>query len=134
MANFIPEITYDAGAGLVTVTLTHPPEADPRGENRKPFKEVATGSTGVRQTNRRYLEETRNIKLTFLSETELNALRTLFDDHASFGGEFSYFESNDEAAFTTVSWDGDFKPKILTGDGSGGHIYELSLKLRRVVS
>jgi len=131
MANWIPRIQY--GGGPTTINFTYPPEGDPENEVLRGDVRVSQSNSGNEQVQWNYTEEIWTINFVFLSQTELDNLRTFFTSHAVKGNTFTYFPSNDEATNFTMSLaDHNFRPKRVFSDGSGDFIYEVSIQMRRV--
>ena len=71
------------------------------------------------------------MRLTFLTKTLADALRTFFEDHASKGGEFKYFIHEDEVEFNTYRLVNNLAFERIVSDGAGDFLYEVDLRLER---
>ena len=133
MANYKPKISY--GSGPTTITFELPPVDDFRNEDLTANARTTTSTGGVDQTQFNYIREKRTIKMSFVSEAIKQQFDTFFKDHGSKGLEFDYFESEDEAAFITVTLDRlSYKPKILfPSDTPNEYVYDFTFVIRRTL-
>lgn len=130
--NFIPKIEY--GPGPTTVTLEFPPEGDNLNEVEKSNVQRTISGSGIAQHQFNYTEQIIAVNLVFVTQALQVQLRTFFETWALKGNEFKYFEHSDLAGFITVTLDRfDYTPKRIIPDGSGGFIYDISLRMRRVI-
>lgn len=129
----IPKITY---GGLVptTVSFTYPPIEKAK-ERLTPNKKVTASLSGRLQTQINYIEGTRKLEFSHITEAQLAALRSFYENHAVYGKAFRYYD--DATALTYVDWELDdnakFEPKIVAPTGVDTYIYSVTLDLRRVV-
>jgi aspartate/tyrosine/aromatic aminotransferase len=132
MANFIPKIEYEHPTlGTQTITFELPPEGDFRSERQRTVARETTSGAGVVQSKFQYIEQTRRLKLVFISSAIEAQFRQFFEDYASRGAnEFKYFESNDEVDFETcILVKPTYAPKILFREGND-FVYEFNLNFR----
>lgn len=133
MAYAIPKITY---GGLVptTISFTYPPIEKAK-EKLTPNKKVTASLSGRIQTQINYIEGTRKLEFSFLSEAQLAVLKTFYLNHAVYGKAFRYYE--DASSLSYTDWELDdaakFDPKIVAPVGQDIYIYSVTLDLRRVV-
>jgi hypothetical protein len=132
--NYVPKLIYTHPVdGSTTITLTLPPEGDFFPEDKLGVGKLSKSNNGTKQFQYNYTEERNKIQLTFLTETEITALRKLYEDHALKGGSFDYYESEDEVTFITVTLrDKKFNPRRLVKETTG-FIYDLVLDIERTI-
>ena len=132
MANFIPKIEF--GTGPTTITFDLPPEGDFRSQNFNASEKTSTSNNGTEQTQFNFTEDRLGLSFFFISETIKTQMDNFMLTHALRGLEFSYFESNDEVAFITVTlrrkrW----SPTIMFAEATPGNfIYEFDLDMREL--
>ncbi len=132
MANFIPKIEY--GSPTTTITFTLPPEGDNLKESNRSNIQRSVSGNGTIQFEWNYNEKIISPSFTFLTQSLINSLRTFFTSHALKGKTFKYYEHSDEASFITCTLDKmEFDPKRVIPDGSGGFIYDLTIRMRTLL-
>ncbi len=133
MANLVPQIEY--GSPTTTITFELPPTGDNLNERNRANARTTISTGGVEQTQWNYNSQEITVNFTFLTQTLIDSLRTFFEDHASKGLEFTYFEDKDvpASANTYTLRQKDFSPKKLFPDDLGGHIWDLRLTMRRTL-
>lgn len=130
MANHIPKIIYNA----ITISFDFPPVDDPLGEKLRTVGNRALSANGSIQYAQQYVERTYKVKLSFVTKTDTDAFRTFFEDWASLGREFDYYQHNDESAtgtFTMLDEGIEFR-RILPAS-SNDFLYEFEFTLREVL-
>ena len=81
MANFKPKFEYeDPISGTTTITLSLPPEGDPKNERFRTNGRETRSSSGKHQYQFNYTDHVFDIRLTFLTQTQIDAIKDLFDD------------------------------------------------------
>lgn len=96
--NFIPKIQYielETGTPK-TITFDSPPEGDPLNEGFIANVKQRRSLSGVRQTHFNYHIKRYKVEFLFQSKTVRDAVEDFYINHASKGGKFDYFISNDE--------------------------------------
>lgn len=133
----IPEFRYPADTPTVTITLTYPPKGpDSEGETVRQKGRVTISKSGAQQVITDYIEEVNKITLSFLTETQKDAIKTMLTTHALLGKAFIYQKDKDiPGSAVTVTLDTrSFSPKIRRLFASGGdYLYQIELTLRRVI-
>jgi len=74
----LPAFIYDSGSGDVTISLTSPLAID-NPYQKKASRKDSFSQSGVKQSAHSYIEELKEIELTFLTETERDNVLTMFD-------------------------------------------------------
>lgn len=132
MALLIPKIEY--GSPTTTITFELPPTGDNINERNRANARTTISTGGVEQTQWNYNTQEITVNFSFLSESLIGQLRTFFEDHASKGLEFNYYEDKDSVSFNTYTLlRKDFSPKKLFPDDLGGFVYDLRLSMRRTL-
>ena len=139
MANSIPKIIYDVGAGDVTIQFEYPPQGlDFEGKNYKFVNKVTEATNGNYQTSDNYTEDERNFKFKQVKKTIVDQLETFFLDFAGPKRRtFKYYVHSDEVDFLEMKISrrqSTFRPKR-TGWASSNNefTYELQLRMRRAL-
>lgn len=139
MANSIPKIVYDAGAGDVTIQFEYPPQGlDFEGKNYSFVDKVSESTNGKYQSSENYTEDERNFTFKQVKETIANQVETFFLTHGgSKRKSFKYYIHSDEVDFLTVQiskGQKGFRPKR-TGWASSNNekTYEFKLSIRRAL-
>ena len=130
MPSWIPKIIYNS----ITLNFTFPPEGDPINERLTARSKKTVSLNGTEQTLWQINEEIITVNFKFLTQTELDSLRTMWDDWGSHGKDIEYFSSNDEAArgtFTIAT--AIFPPNRVVADGSGDFNYDVTMSFRRTL-
>lgn len=131
MAHLIPKIEYGS-AITTTIEFTYPPAKDD-GERLDTKDRVTTALSGKRWTIVDEIEALRTVTLSFLTQAQLDALKTFFTSHAGRGRAFKYFEDKDNAAFVWYELNkNELKPRKVTSKG-GAFLWEVTLDMRRIV-
>jgi len=130
MSLYIPKLVY--GDPEVTIEFTYPPKDDD-GEQFDAKEKTTTALDGTRWTLVDYIEVKRRVVLSFLTDAQIEALRTFYVSHASLGGYFKWFEDKDLPSFRTYQLDrNSFQANRITATGPSSWIWECSLDFRRV--
>jgi hypothetical protein len=130
MAHLIPKLVYGS-ISPTTIALTYPPRED-EGEALQVVAKEAESISGLQQVSVSYTEATRKVKLSFLTQSEIDALRTFFVSHGGMGKPFKWYEDKDEADYEWYALASRrFVPKKVVPKG-GGFIWEVDLEFRRV--
>jgi len=138
MANSIPKIVYNAGAGDVTIQFQYPPQGlDYVGKTIKFIGQVSESSNGNYQTSDNYTEDERTLRFRQVKESIKNQLETFM---LTFAGSkrktFKYFVDSDEVSFIQVQMSRgqtSFRPKRTGWNSAGDFTYEIKFKMRRVL-
>lgn len=131
MAHNIPKIIY--GDSDTEISFDYPPLGDD-GDLLNSKAHVSESISGMRQVSIDYIAVERDLKFTFLSETIKAQLYTFFALHALYGKSFKYFDDKNGVDFVFYELDTlKFTPKRMQGVGENAYIWELPLKLRRVL-
>lgn len=131
MAHNIPKIEY--GNTPTQIVFDYPPILDD-GDERETKATVSDSVSGIRQVSAQYVEVIRNLKFSFVSETLKSALELFYDLNAGLGKSFKYFEDKNGIAFAFYELDElKLKPKRIQAVGENAYIWEIPLKLRRVL-
>ena len=137
MANSIPKIIYDAGAGDVTITFEYPPQGlDYEGRNIKFIGKNTEASNGAYQTSDNYTEEERNLKFKQVKQSILDQVETFMLWAGSTKKTFKYYVDSDEVTFVTVQLSrrqSSFRPKRTGWNSNNDFTYEFDLKMRRAL-
>tara|TARA_R110000782_G_scaffold93784_1_gene177305 strand:- start:105 stop:521 length:417 start_codon:yes stop_codon:yes gene_type:complete len=138
MANSIPKIIYNAGAGDVTISFEYPPQGlDYEGKQFKFVGKVAEATNGNYQNSDNYVEEGRNLTFKQVKKSILDQVETFM---ITFAGKtrktFKYYVDSDEAEFFTVQLSrsqGTFRPKRTGWNSENEFNYEFKLSMRRAI-
>lgn len=131
MAHNIPKIEY--GNSPTVISFDYPPVVDD-GDEYESKAVISDAISGIRQVSVQNIEAVRKLKFSFLSESKRSALDSFFTSHAGYGKSFKYFEDKNGVTFSYYELDElKFQPKKITAVGENAYIYELPLKLRRVL-
>lgn len=89
----LPKYTYNAGAGVVTITFTQPLAPDGSGGQfeLKLHARDAFGGNGKRQRQKDYVEETIVLRHKYETETVRAALVTMMQTWVLLGNSFLYY-------------------------------------------
>lgn len=132
MAHLIPKIEYGS-ALTTTIEFRYPPAKDD-GERYDTKDRVTTALSGKRWTIVDEIEALRSVTLSFLTETEISALRAFFINHAGRGKPFKWFDDKESSEFKWYELNkNELKPRKITSVGASKFIYEVTLELRRIV-
>ena len=134
--NFIPKITYvELVTGTAkTVNFTTEPEADPLNESYRHRARHKRSSSGIKQSQFNYNIKAFRVQFLFESETIKDEVLDFILNHASRGGDFKYFISNDEVEFETFEYiSRSFKLSRPIPNGSGDFEYDFTINIERVV-
>lgn len=133
MANFVPKFEYVHPVnGVTVITLDLPPTGDPLKEAFETAGSETRSNAGKSQYQKNYQDHTYELTFIFLTKQQKDDLFEMFDSYASFGSQFKYFESSDEANFLNVEWPGSkkvFKPVKVIRSGAD-FIYDLTIPIR----
>lgn len=131
--NFIPKFEYVHPInGLTTITLSLPPTGDPLKETYETSGAETRSNSGKSQYQKNYQDHSFELTLIFLSKQEIDDLFEMFNDYASFGSIFKYYQSSDEVEFFNVIWPGgkkNFDPVKVVRSGAD-FIYDLTIPIR----
>lgn len=108
------------------------PPADDSDEQFKPKRTVTTAIDGTQQVSLQHIEINRKVKFLLLNQTEIDFLKTAYQDSLINGEEFDWYYHADEAPFFTYSLrEDDFKQDRQTWNVNG-FLYKLDMQMRRV--
>lgn len=131
MSNFLPKFEYDPGSGTVSFSLALPPEGDNLREQEKANVRRTLSNNGTAQHQFNYIEKIIAPRFIFVTQAEIDNIRTLMETHALLGKPFDYFEHSDEVEKFTVTLDKfDFIPKRIIPDSSTGFIHDYEIRMR----
>jgi len=137
MANSVPKIVYDAGAGDVTIQFEYPPLGlDFEGKSFKAIQKVSESTGGGYQTSHNYTEDERNLTFAVVKESILTEVQTFLLDHGLLGGAFKYYIHSDESEFDTLEISKKsrkFRPKRTGWNSNGDFTYNFKLKMRQAI-
>jgi hypothetical protein len=123
----IPKITYDAGAGTVTLNFTYPPVQKPGASELDAVGERTMTQSGNRQVIKVRTDEFLTLQIDFVPFADLAAW-TAFMGFAIHGGQFKYYPDATLTAFAT--WDledTNWKPSL------NGRMHDkFTMKMRKV--
>ena len=129
----IPKIVY--GTIPQTINFDWPPSEGVKREETKFSGKVSESLSGIRQTQRNFLQATRKMKFRHVSETITDQLETFFKNHASLGKSFKFYQDKTLGSYVTYELDQDkLSPKEIAAKGIDTFIYEVELAMRRVVN
>lgn len=130
MAYLIPKLSY--GFPGTTITFTYPPSQDD-GEQFDAKEKTTTALNGTRWTFVDYIEVKRKVTLSFLTDSQVEALRTFYLNWASKGEFFAWYDDKDVAQLKNYQLDkNSFTLKKITSNGPTSFLWELTLEMRRV--
>jgi hypothetical protein len=138
MANSIPKIIYDAGAGDVTIEFEHPPQGlDYEGKDFKFVGKIVESTNGGYQNSDNYVEEGRNLTFKQVKKSILDQVEIFM---TTFAGKtrktFKYYVDSDETTFVTVQLSrrqSSFRPKRTGWNSENEFTYEFKLSMRRAI-
>lgn len=117
------------------ITFEFPPQGDNLRERVRGNVKRAISTGGKSQHQFNFNESVIAPNFVFVTQALIDSLRTFYEDHASRGFEFKYFESSDEATFFTMELNRfEFQPqRVIPTNTPGEFIHDLSLSLRRTL-
>ncbi len=135
--NYIPKIEYTELVTLTpkTFTFDSPPEGDPFNESFTTNSKQKRSLSGKKQTHFNYHLKGYKVEFLFQSKAIRDAFEDFFLNHASKGGFFDYFPSEDEAENETFELaQKGFDPTRPIPDAAGTEFeYNLVLNMERVL-
>ncbi len=135
--NYIPKIEYIELVTLTpkTFTFDSAPEGDPFNESFGTNSKQKRSLSGKRQTHFNYHLKSYKVEFLFQSKTTRDAFEDFFLNHASKGGEFDYFPSEDEVDNETFELaQKGFDPSRPIPDTAGTDFeYNFILNMERVL-
>lgn len=133
MAYAIPKLQY--GGLIPTVVSFDYPPIEKAAEKLTPNKKVTASLSGRIQTQVNYIEGTRRLEFSFLSEAKLAQLKSFYLNHGAYGKAFRYYDDKNAVAYT--DWELDdaakFDPQKVVPKGVDTYLYSVTLDFRRVV-
>lgn len=127
--NLIPKLTY----GATTIEFTYPPARD-NGEAVDAKEKTSVALDGTRWVQVDYYEATRKIVLSFLSDSQITALRTWYENHASKGLKFDWYTDNEDETPTEYELArNSFTPEKVVPVGANAFLWAVTLEFRRVI-
>lgn len=132
MAHPIPKLEY-GDVIPTTISFDYPPKED-GGELYDAVEHVSTSLSGQRQVSIDYVEVTRKLKFSFLTEALKTSMETFFSTHGYLSKTFKYFD--DKLSVTYKTWELaalKFAPKKIAPKGIAGYVWEIDLTFRRVM-
>lgn len=111
--------------------FSYPPRVDDD-EQAQAVTRESTSISGVRQTSTDRTEYLRKVTYSFLTATQLGALRTFFDSWGKFGKEFTYYPHVQDTGISYLYslQDKTFNSKRLFPK-AGDFLYEITFTFRR---
>lgn len=130
MAHLIPKLVY--GTPETVIEFTYPPREDD-GEQYDAQDRVSVALDGTRWTQLQYIEVKRKVKLAFLTDAQVNALRTFYVNHAAKTLSFKWYEDKDLTSYQTYELQKNAMSFNKITSVAGGFIWEVTIDLRRVI-
>lgn len=128
----IPKIEY---GGLIptTISFTYPP-IENSGEISEAKNHISTSLAGVRQISTDYIEVTRKLNFSHITESLKVAMESFFRNHAGLGKSFRYFDDKNGVSYTNYELaDFKFDPKRIASAGANVFFYSVQMVFRRVL-
>ena len=117
----------------VEIVFTYPP-IEPKGEKIDPKERVSTSISGLRQVSIDFLEATRTLTFSFLTEAQKLLIETFFTSHAGYGNTFRYFDDQNSASYLTYELSPiKFDPAKITSKGANVYVWLVPFTFRRVI-
>jgi len=137
MANSIPKIIYNIGAGDVTVQFQFPPLGlDFEGRNFKFVQKVTEANNGSYQTSDNYTEDERNLTFKQVKQSVKVAFETFMLSCGGKGKSFKYYIHSDEADYDDLKISKrarSFRPKRSGWNSEGDYTYEIKMRMRQAL-
>jgi hypothetical protein len=129
----IPKIVY----GLIptTINFDYPPSEGRKREEINRVGKASESLSGVRQFQLNYLEGTRKLKFSFVSETIIDQLEAFFENHAALGKSFKFYQ--DKTSINYVLYEIDqskLSPVETHPKGIDTYLYDVELAFRRAIN
>jgi hypothetical protein len=129
--NYIPAFEYvDLSSVTQNFSLTLPQAGDPLKERYRVNGRESRSNSGKSQFQFNYIDNSYSLDLFFLTKTEIDELKAMFDNVGQFGKTFKYFPSSDEVDFFTVYWDAKRFDPVRTIASAGDFIYDFKMNMR----
>lgn len=126
--NLIPKLTYNT----TTIEFTYPPAKDD-GETIDAKEKQTTALDGTRWVKIDYWEAKRKLTLSFLTDAQIEALRTWYTTHASLGYFFRWYDDKAYPSFREYQLDKNvFNPQKVVPVGVNSFLWQVTLEFRRV--
>lgn len=95
---------------------------------------ISESESGVRQTSIKFIEEIRSLNFSFLSHALYTQMDSFLKTYALYGYTFRYYDDKTTTTYNDYSLDKlDAEPKKLMGKGANEYVWEIPLKIRRVL-
>ena len=137
MANSIPKIIYNIGAGDVTVQFQYPPLGlDFEGKSFKFVQKVTEANNGNYQTSDNYTEDNRNLTFRQVKQSIATLFETFMLSCGGKGKSFKYYIHSDESEFDTlkISKRGrNFRPKRTGWNSDNDFTFEIKMRMRQAL-
>jgi len=131
--SLIPKIQFGA---LFASTITFDyPAIDDDGEKISAKITEAESQSGVKQVKLNYIEATRQVNFSFLSESLVGQLQSFYVTHAIYGNAFRYYDDKDLTTYYLYQLDKfELEKKKITAVGPSSFIYSLKISMRRIIN
>jgi hypothetical protein len=110
------------------------PPVEQSGESRKSASHISESLSGMRQVSTDYIEGTRTLRFSFLSQSLFESMETFLGSWGLLGKSFRYYDDKLSVSYQETELDKlQSMPKKIAPKGVDQYVWEQSLTFRRVI-